>query len=439
MTGKVRGIGAVLAAVVLVAAGCGGDEEGGGPEEGSLKGQTVEVAAVWSGAEQEKFKAVLDQFAKSTGATVSYTSTGDDIATVLGGQIQGGKPPDVAVLPQPGLMNDLAKQGSLKPLNDKVSGAVSENYAEVWKTLGTAQDGKLYGVWLKAANKSLMWYSTTAFEDAGVEPPKTWDELKAALSTISDSGLTPLSVAGADGWTLTDWFENVYLQVAGPENYDKLAKHEIKWTDQTVKDTLKILGELWGGQNTVSGGPKGALAVKFEQSVSNVFGDNPKAAIVFEGDFVGGVIGSESKAKVGETAKFFSFPEVKSGAGNSVVGAGDVAVALKDSEGAMALLEYLATPEAAEIWAAQGGFVSPNKSVNLEKYADNPTREIAKAVIESGDQFRFDLSDLQPAAFGATVGKGMWKVLQDFLGNPTSVDATASKLEAEAAKAYGGK
>lgn len=438
MTRKVRGLGAILAAVALVAAGCGGDEEGGGgPEAGSLKGETVEVAAVWSGAEQEKFKAVLDEFKKSTGAEVKYTSTGDDIATVLGSQIQGGKPPDVAVLPQPGLMNDLAKQGALKPLNAKASDAVSENYAEVWKTLGTA-DGKLYGVWLKAANKSLMWYNTTAFEDAGVQPPKTWDDFKSTLSTISDSGLAPLSVAGADGWTLTDWFENVYLQVAGPENYDKLAKHELKWTDQTVKDTLKILSELWGGQNTVPGGPKGALSVKFEQSVTNVFGDTPKAAIVFEGDFVGGVIGSESKAKVGETAKFFSFPEVKSGAGNSVVGAGDVAVALKDSKGAMGLLEYLATPQAAEIWAAQGGFVSPNKNVDLEKYADEPTRQIAEAVIESGESFRFDLSDLQPAAFGATVGKGMWKVLQDFLGNPTSVDATASRLEAEAAKAYGG-
>ncbi|MGH3647371.1 MAG: ABC transporter substrate-binding protein [Micromonosporaceae bacterium] len=436
MTRKLRGIGATLAAVALVAAGCGGGDGGGGPAEGSLKGETVEVAAVWSGAEQEKFKKVLAAFEKQTGAKVNYTSTGDDIATVLGGQIEGGKPPDVAVLPQPGLMNDLAKEGSLKPVNDKVDAAITENYASIWKTLGTSEDGKLYGVWLKAANKSLMWYSTTAFEDAGVEPPTTWAEFETTLSTIADSGVAPLSVAGADGWTLTDWFENVYLQVAGPEMYDKLAKHEIPYTDPTVKETLKILGDLWGGENVVAGGPKGALSVKFPQSVTNVFGDNPKAAIVFEGDFVGGVISSESSAKVGDTAKFFDFPAVKEGAEKSVVGAGDVAVALKDSKGAMGLLEYLATPAAAEVWAAEGGFVSPNKNVDLSKYADEPTRAVAKAIIDAGDAFRFDLSDLQPSGFGATVGKGMWKVLQDFLGNPTTVEATASKLEAEAAKAY---
>ncbi|MGH3715378.1 MAG: ABC transporter substrate-binding protein [Micromonosporaceae bacterium] len=435
MTRKLRGIGAALAAVALVAAGCGGDD-GGGPAKGSLKGETVEVAAVWSGAEQEKFKKVLKAFEDQTGAKVNYTSTGDDIATVLGGQIQGGKPPDVAILPQPGLMNDLAKQGALKPVDSKVETAIDENYSSIWKTLGTAEDGKLYGVWVKAANKSLMWYNTTAFEDAGVEPPATWDEFNTTLGTIADSGITPLSVAGADGWTLTDWFENVYLQVAGPEMYDKLAKHEIPYTDPTVKETLKLLGDLWGGENIVVGGPKGALAVKFTQSVANVFADNPKGAIVFEGDFVGGVVNDETSAKVGETAKFFDFPLVKEGGKKSVVGAGDVAVALKDSKGAKGLLEYLATPAAAETWAAQGGFVSPNKNVDLEKYADQPTRDIAKAIIEAGDQFRFDLSDLQPAGFGATVGKGMWKVLQDFLGNPTSVEATATKLEAEAAKAY---
>ena len=52
---------------------------------------------------------------------------------------------------------------------------------------------------------------------------------------------------GADGWTLTDWFENVYLSQAGPENYDKLPKHEIPWTDPSVEEALNsqdFLGEL---------------------------------------------------------------------------------------------------------------------------------------------------------------------------------------------------
>ncbi|MGH3742740.1 MAG: ABC transporter substrate-binding protein, partial [Micromonosporaceae bacterium] len=248
MTRNLRGIGATLAAVALVAAGCGGGSDDG-PAAGSLDGETVNVMGVWSGAEQESFKKVLSAFEEKTGAEVNYQSAGDDIATVLGTQIEGGKPPDVAVLPQPGLLRDLAGKDALKPVNKDVEGAVTENYADVWKELGTV-DGKLYGVWWKAANKSLMWYNTQAFTDAGVSEPKTWDDLKSTASTLSDSGVAPLSVGGADGWTLTDWFENVYLQVAGPEMYDKLSTHEIKWTDPTVVETLEVLGDLWGGANT---------------------------------------------------------------------------------------------------------------------------------------------------------------------------------------------
>ena len=68
-------------------------------------------------------------------------------------------------------------------------------------------------------------------------------------------------------------------------------------------------------------------------------------------------------------------------------------------------------------------------------YPDEITRTTATA-IASADTFRFDMSDLAPAAFGGTPGQGEWKLLQDFLAHPTSVDATARKLEAAAAKAY---
>ena len=52
-----------------------------------------------------------------------------------------------------------------------------------------------------------------------------------------------VSIGGADGWTLTDLFENIYLRTAGPEKYDQLATHKIKWTDPSVKDGAQHDGE----------------------------------------------------------------------------------------------------------------------------------------------------------------------------------------------------
>ena len=413
------------------------DEEAATTEAGAsgvdlpdLSGEELEVAAVWTGAEQDSFTKVLDAFEQETGATVQYTSTGDDIAPVLTPRVEGGNPPDVAMLPQPGLLDLFAGNGSLVPLSSDVESAIDENYDPVWKDLGTV-DGDLYGVWFKAANKSTIWYDTEAIEAAGVSEPATWDDLVSASQTISDSGVTPWAVAGADGWTLTDWFENVYLSQAGPEKYDQLTAHEIPWTDPSVEEALNTLAEIWGQDGFVA---SGALQTDFPGSVTKVFGSGD-AAMVYEGDFVAGVISSETDAVVGEDANFWPFPAVGDDA--AVVGGGDVAVGFTDSEATMALLQWLASPEAAEIWVQEGGFTSPNKNVDTSLYPDDISRGIAEGLIAAGDAFRFDMSDQMPPEFGGTPGAGMWQDLTDFLSDPTSVQATMESLEADAAQAFG--
>jgi multiple sugar transport system substrate-binding protein/alpha-glucoside transport system substrate-binding protein len=421
---------------MLVAGACGGASAGDADRPGGdLAGQTLTVAAVWTGAEQQNFRTVLDAFAKRTGATVKFTPTGDNVSTYLDSKIQGGDPPDVAMLPQQGALVQFAKAGHLKPANQRVQRAVGANFATIWRTLGSV-DSTLYGVYFKAANKSTVWYRTQAFEDAGVRPPKTWDEFVTVAKAVSESGTPALAVGGADGWTLTDWFENVYLSQAGPDLYDKLSRHEIPWTHPSVTAALTTLGQLWTSPGVVAGGPAQALQTDFPTSVSDTFAAKPKAAMVYEGDFVAGVIGDLKTARVGEDAKLFPFPAV--GESTPVVSGGDAAVAMTDRKGAQELLEFLASPEAARVWASAGGFTSPNRNLDVAAYPDETSRVIAKNLVAAGDRVRFDMSDLAPAAFGGTKGVGEWKHLQDFLARPADVAGVAHRLEADAAKAFQG-
>ncbi len=434
-----------LCAVLLLATvACGSDKKktsGGGKtgdkkktELADLSGTSLEVAAVWTGTEQKNFRKVLDAFEKKTGAKVKYTPTGDDIAAALGPRLAAKKPPDAAIVPQPALFQNYAKKGNLQPLDDVVGDAYSQNYADIWKKLATV-DGKIYGVWFKAANKSLVWYNTKPITDAGVEPPKDWDGFVKALQTVSDSGITPLSVGGADGWTLTDWFENVYLSSAGPEKYDQLTQHKIPWTDPSVKTALGLLAKVFT-KDFMAGGSKGALSTDFNTSVTQVFAKAPKAALVFEADFVAGVIRDETKAKVGTDAKNFAFPATGSG-DPSVVGGGDVAVLMKKSKGGEELMKFLASPEAGAVWAKLGGFISPNKSLDTGAYPDDIAKSIAENLLTAADKgnFRFDLSDQVPTEFGGTPGRGLFKLLQDFVANPSDVDGITKQLESAAAKA----
>jgi alpha-glucoside transport system substrate-binding protein len=427
----VRILGLTAIAAVLVMAGC----SSGTSDQSALRGQTVEVVGTWSGDEQARFDQVTEKFEAQTGIEVKYTAAGDELPTVLETRLQGGTAPNVALVAQPGLVARYAAEGKLKPVAPRVSAAVDANFAGVWKQLGSVK-GQLYGVYFKAANKSTIWYSDKALSLAAVHVPKTWEEFVKAARVLSDAGTSAVSIAGADGWTLTDWFENVYLRTAGPENYDKLSKHEIPWTDPTVRTALQTLAQLFGVPQFIEGGSAGALQTEFPKSVTNVFGNPQKAAMVFEGDFVSGVISANTSAMVGVDAKFFPFPSA-AGSKDAVVAGGDMAVQFKDDAATTALMEYLASAEAAAVWAGLGGFLSPNKNVPADSYPDDDvTRELAQQLVKAGDNVRFDMSDLAPAAFGGTKGAGEWKALQDFLANPADVDATMQRLETEAVKAF---
>ncbi|GGP04968.1 ABC transporter substrate-binding protein [Nonomuraea glycinis] len=432
---------AILAGLAVAVTACGGNAPTTTQPSGeasptqaaakTLEGVSLEVAAKWTGEEQKNFEQVLKAFSDKTGAKVTYASTGEDTGAYLGPRIQGGSPPDVAILPQPGLVQQYADQKALKPLTGDVTKEIDANYTPYWKELGSA-DGQVYGVLIKAAHKSLVWYRSAAFEDAGVQPPTTWDELIKASQTIADSGTPPFSFCGASGWTLTDLFENVYLSTAGPEKYDQLSKHEIPWTDASVATALERIADITGKKEFLAEGNSGALQTDFPTCVTKVYGQD-KAAMVIEADFVA-VTAVESGAKVGEEAKYFPFPKVGDTA--PVVLGGDVAVAMKDSPGAMALLQFLASKEGGEVWAKLPGYLSPNKNVSPDNYPDPLTKALGQTIISAGDAVRYDMSDLAPSAFGGTDGKGEWKVLQDFLRKPTDIKGAQEALEAEAKKAW---
>jgi alpha-glucoside transport system substrate-binding protein len=393
---------------------------------------SVSIVGVWTGPEEKSFKAVLAGFKKKNpDIKVSYKSTGDNTPTVLATAVAGGNPPDLASVSQPGLVSDFQKKGSLKNL-DYAKTVLAKNYTPDVAKLGAIK-GHVYGFLIKGANKSTVWYNVASFKNAGVAAPATWPALVKAVSTLKASGTPAFSVGGADGWTLTDLFENIYLRQAGPAKYDALSKHTIKWTDKSVVTALTTMGAILQSSD-IAGGTSGALQTDFPTSVSNVFATAPKAAMVIEGDFVPGVVAGKNPLKPVTGYNVFPFPAIGN-TKNYVEGGGDMLMAFKDTPAIRALVKYLATGAAQTIWAKRGGYTAPAKTVPPSAYPDAITRATASAVGKA-KVFRFDLSDLQPASFGGTVGQGEFKIFQDFLQSPNNATGIAKSLETAAAKAY---
>lgn len=419
---------ALLALTVSVlAASCGGDDEEptagdtATAEEGGGVSGSLSIMGVWVGPEQESFQAVIDGFTEQNpDVEVNYNPAGNELPTVLSTAVEGGNPPDIAAPAQPGFVQGLVDDGALKPL-DFAQETIQENLGESGVAVGTFDD-QLYGLFFKAGNKSTIWYNVHSYEDAGVEPPKTWDEFIENGETLKAAGIPAYSIGGADGWTLTDLFENIYIRTAGPEMYDQLARHEIPWTDQSVKDALTEMAKVFADKDNIAGNP---LQVDFETSVSQVFSESPEAAQVIEGAFVPGVV--DHPLEAGTDFDVFEFPAVNDSE-PAVVADGNMFVMFNDTPAAQAFIEYLATPEAAEIWAQRGGFASPNKNIDTSVYPDELTQRTAGPIAEA-EVVRWDLSDLVPPEFGATTGQGLWKLFQDFVANPDDVDGIAEKME----------
>ncbi len=421
------GLAALVIAGLVAAATAGGARQARG-----ISGN-ISVIGKWTGGEQKSFEAVIDAFTnKNPDVDVKYTPGGDNTPQLVSTAVAGGNPPDVAILPQPGLMRDLARRGAAKPITF-AKATLAKNEAPVWLSLGSVK-GKLYGLFFKAANKSTVWYNVKLFKDAGAKPATTLPAFLKLAKTLKASGAKAYAIAAADGWTLTDLFENIYLRQAGPAKYDLLTTHKIKWTDASVKAALRTMAKIVGDTGNIPGGRSGALQTDFPTSVTQVLSDKPKAAMAIEGDFVP----NDAKADVKPIKDYnvFPFPSIKPSTRSAIVGGGDTVIMLKSNAASRAFISFLATSQAATLWANRGGFSSPNRGIKPSAYKDALNRKTALA-LANAKIFRFDMSDLQPAAFGATTGQGEWKLFQDFVSNPNNVNGIAAKLEAAAKKAYG--
>ena len=254
----------VTAGILGIATACGSASPAASSSSSSSSGAkiggSVTLWAEWTAQEQQDFQAALAPFEANTGITVNYQGKGNNMDTALTAAVAGGSPPDVALVPDPGTLQSLAKQNAIKPLTS-ILGNLTSNFGTAWNTLAS-YNGKQYGVWFKGANKNTIWYNPALFTAAGISsPPTTWEQLLTDAAQLQAAGTTPFSLCTDVGWPVADMWQNIYLKTAGATEYNKLATHAIKWTDPTVTTAFTTHGPAHQ-QQVVSGRWTLGLAVQ---------------------------------------------------------------------------------------------------------------------------------------------------------------------------------
>ena len=379
--------------------------------------------------------AMRQAFEEQTGITVEYEGT-RDLGAVLNTRVQGGNPPDVAGLPNPGQMVELARSGALKPLNDVLDQTMmQEQYDQGFLDLTTV-DGQMYGIFTKAAVKSLIWYSPPAFEAAGYEVPETWQDVLDLEQQIIADGKTPWCVGidggGGSGWPGTDWIEDILLHQSGPEVYDQWVNHEIPWTDPAIRSAWEEFGRIVHDETLVFGGPQTVIATNFGEAFNAMFQEDPGCYLFKQANFITTFFEEQFPDLVaGEDYNFFAFPALDEEIGQPIEVAGDLFGMFNDTPQARALMQYLVTVDAQRIWAERGGFLSANRTMDPSIYPDEITQQIGQMLAEA-TSVRFDASDLMPEAVSSAFSTN---VLQ-FPGNAGQLDTILETIEAQAVESY---
>lgn len=392
----------------------------------SAKKKVVQVFGPFQDPEATRFEATCKPFEEATGIDVIYTPS-REFESLIFVRVEGGDPPDIAALPQPGLMYRFAQKKQIKPLWPEAIAMVENNYAPIWKELGSYQ-GTAYGIYHRVNIKSLVWYPKKAWTKAGYEPPKTWEELEALCQKMIKNGHTPWTIgmkSGAStGWVGTDWVEDILLRTAGPKVYDQWVRHEIPFDDPAVKKAVNIMTEIWMDPKLVYGGFMGILNTQFGDAPKVMFEDPPKAWMHRQGNFITGFFPQNIQDNLEEEVGVFGLPSIDPQWGMPVMGGGDQYVMFKDRPEVRQFMEFLATGKSGEAWARAGGALFPHKDQKLDAYPDKLSRVQAEMLLNA-KVFRFDASDMMPAKVGAGY---FWEGMVD-IASGKKPDKVLGKIE----------
>jgi alpha-glucoside transport system substrate-binding protein len=414
------GIAAISLSITACGGGGGDDSDGATAAEDTkdyskwcdmkaeLTGKTVSIYTSIVTPEDAPHKESYKPFEECTGVTIKYE--GDkDFEKNLPQRAQSGNLPDIAFIPQPGLLLTMVDTGKAIPASKSVSDSVDKYFGPDWRKYGSV-DGELYAAPLGANVKSYVWYSPKAFTAKGYTIPKTWDEMMTLTEKIATENpaakpwCAGFGSGTATGWPGTDWLEDTILRTAGKDVYDQWVEHKIPFNDPKVVEALGKDAAILKDPKFSNGGfgaPSTIATTIFQDGGQPIL--SGKCFMHRQASFYAANWPKGTKVAEDGDAWAFYLPSVDETT-KPVLGGGEFVGTFRDAPEVKAFAAYLASPEWANAKAKAttgGGWVSANKELDPANLVSPIDKQSAEILQDPASVFRFDGSDMMPSAVGA--------------------------------------
>src|SRR5215218_887518 len=254
---------ALAATTCLLTACTGGTPEssgGGGDGDGKLRYLIEELEDADA---LKRLEDHLAEFTEESGIEVEVEQLDiDTMRTVLQTQLRSEEGPDVFNWGSgPGIGGALADAGLLYDLTD----AYEEHDWEVYDFAKerVTYDGKVYGIPGEMETVGL-YYRTKVFDDLGIEPPTSLDELRDVCEALKAEGLVPMAFGDADAWPGGHLLSMGLSSDGGADGMEALLAGEQSWDSPEVVDALSF----WQEANEKGWLPESPTSVDYDTMTS---------------------------------------------------------------------------------------------------------------------------------------------------------------------------
>ena len=425
-SGRTMAAGVAATALTLTAAACGGGSGSGSDDGGPV--------TIWMSLDQtvtDGIQKQMDAKAKEAGIEVKIERV-DSIDKLLKTKIQAGDTPDIALVPQPGVVASIVELGAAFPLDDVLDTAALEDTLVPGALEAGTVDDQLYGLLVSLNVKSLIFYPKKAFEEAGYAAPETLDDLTALADQVKSDGGTPwcltMESGDATGWVATDWIEDLVMRYGGVDGYNDWVSHEAPFDSDYVQEAAAYFEDVALTEGNVLGGSKAITATPFTEAAKPMFDEGgPSCWMLKQGSFFVGpdFLPEDVYANLDDELGVMAFPPAEAGGENPVLGGGDIAILMSESEDAKTAMGLLAESDIGNEAAPVSSFISPFTDFDASLYPNETTRNIAQVAYDSS-AFLYDGSDSMPAEVGAG---SFWKEMTAWLNGDQDVDQALTNIE----------
>jgi alpha-glucoside transport system substrate-binding protein len=400
---------------------------GGGSSSGDANTVTI-----WSSVDQPVQDGLLKSLqakVKGDGITVKWQKV-DNINQLIMTKIQAGDTPDIAFIPQPGVVADMVKLGAAKPLDGVLdTGSLQQSMIPGTLDAGTV-NGKLYGLLVSMNVKGLIFYPKKPWDKAGYPTEVgSIDELNSLTDKIKSDGNTPWCMGiesdTATGWPATDWFETLIMKYGGPDTYNSWVTHNTPFDSDVVRQAAAEFDQLLFTDGNVLGGQQAIASTNFGTAGNPMFDSKPGCWMYNQGSFITGFFPKPVVSDLDSNVGVFGFPPATSGGDNPVEGGGDMATMLNDTSQVQTVMKALSETDIGNDAAPNSSFISPHTDFDASLYPNDVTRSIAD-VANNATTFLFDGSDQMPGAVGAGT---FWKDMTAWISGQEDLDTALKNID----------